>query len=74
MRIKMITTMAGPDGVRQAGKVYEVENELAATLLKGGFAEPVPERKQTAEIKPKERAVGRGQKKEALDVAENPES
>jgi len=84
MKVKMISTWAGPEGVRLAGAVYELPETTALHLLNNGFAEPVRERTRTAAIQPPETAIGkavRGRqktetnqnaqpKKEAHDVAE----
>lgn len=43
MRIRMKTTMAGPEGVRQAGQEYDVAADLAAQLVDGGYAELIAE-------------------------------
>lgn len=40
MEIRMRTLSAGPRGVRQAGKKYEVETAEANELIAGGFAVP----------------------------------
>jgi len=37
-KVKLITTMAGPDGVHWAGTVVEFEDVQADALVKGGFA------------------------------------
>ncbi len=41
MRIKMITTSAGPNGVKQAGRTYEVSAAEGRSLCQGGYASPV---------------------------------
>lgn len=41
MRIKMITTSAGPDGVRQPGSVYDVPKAEAEALIEAHAAVPV---------------------------------
>jgi hypothetical protein len=38
MKIKMLTLDAGPDGVREPGKIYEVPNAEAKQLIAGGYA------------------------------------
>lgn len=38
MKIKMLTLQAGPDVVRQAGKVYDVPTKEAESLIAGGYA------------------------------------
>lgn len=64
MRIRMTKTAAGPDGVKMAGKVYDVPVQEARSLGAAGAAiflekppwpaEPVTE---TASIQPEEAAV-----------------
>ena len=41
MKIKMITLMAGPNGSRMPGKIYDVPAQEAETLIAGGYAEKV---------------------------------
>ena len=41
MWIEMKTLMAGPGGVREAGKVYDVPDKEAKALIEGGYAEQV---------------------------------
>ncbi len=41
MKIKMLTLMAGPDGVRQPGRVYDLPPAEAAALIEAGAAEKV---------------------------------
>lgn len=38
MRIEMLTLAAGPEGVLEVGRVYEVAKGLGQGLLDGGFA------------------------------------
>lgn len=38
MKVRMITTMAGPDGTAVAGSVVDVPSEKAEALVHGGFA------------------------------------
>lgn len=38
MKIKMLTLQAGPQGVREAGKTYEVPEKEAKALIVGGYA------------------------------------
>lgn len=38
MLIKMVTLMAGPLGVREAGKIYEVPDVEAGALIEGKYA------------------------------------
>ena len=37
-KVKLITTMAGPDGVHSSGAVVEFEDVQADDLVKGGYA------------------------------------
>lgn len=41
MKIKMLTLSAGPAGIRQPGKVYDLSPEEAARLIEAGYAEKV---------------------------------
>ena len=41
MRIKMITTAAGPDGVWPAGTIQDVSDVQARAMIAQGFAEAV---------------------------------
>ena len=43
MKIKMLTNMAGPDGVAAPGTVIERPEAAAYDLIERGFAEQVPE-------------------------------
>jgi hypothetical protein len=47
MRIKMLTTAAGPDGVYLAGQVVNVYDKLAEAFIAGGYAKKIEEHKQT---------------------------
>ncbi len=38
MQLRMLSTMAGPDGVRHAGAIHEFDEATAEALVKGGFA------------------------------------
>lgn len=38
MNVKMLTLDAGPDGVRQPGKIYDVPANEAKALIAGGYA------------------------------------
>lgn len=46
MRVKMLTTAAGPDGVFLAGQVVDVDDRLAKAFIAGGYAEYLEEPKQ----------------------------
>lgn len=70
MRIKMKSTMAGPDGNASPGQVIDVPDTEARALLAGGYAEAVdpPQESQTvaaqetATTPPPERAGRRRRK------------
>ena len=38
MRVRMLTTAAGPDGVYMAGEVWEMPDRLALAMVAAGFA------------------------------------
>ena len=40
MKVRMRTTMAGPAGVVQAGRIASVSRKRAKELIDGGYAEP----------------------------------
>jgi hypothetical protein len=40
-KVRMKTLDAGPNGVRQIGQVYDVDDKEAKELVEGGFAEYV---------------------------------
>jgi len=40
MKITMRTLSAGPSGILEPGKIYEIENKFAQALIGGGFAVP----------------------------------
>lgn len=42
MKVKMNVLSAGPNGIRQVGRVYEVSEAEGKELLAGKFAELVP--------------------------------
>jgi len=61
MRIKMKTTMAGPEGVASADAVTDVDPRRADALIEGGYAEPVepwvPKRRRRRKAKAPENAT-----------------
>ncbi len=59
MRVRMITTMAGPEVSALAGQEVELDNETAVPLIKGGYAQPVKAAIETAAIKQPEKAAAR---------------
>ena len=63
-RIRLLTLMAGPNGTRQAGTVYNAPRAEAAALVKAGSAVLVKEetkkkerKKETADTTPPENAA-----------------
>lgn len=48
-KVKMKTLSAGPDGVMDIGKVYDVTAKEAKALIEGRYAEAVDEPKEAAE-------------------------
>ncbi len=62
MKVRLRTTMAGPEGAFPPGSVIEASVEEAEMLIAGGFAEPVDAASvkpdvETAAIEPGSRAV-----------------
>lgn len=58
MRVKMLTTAAGPEGVFPAGQVVDVDEKLAKAFIAGGYAEVVDKPiVESAVIEPPEKAV-----------------
>jgi hypothetical protein len=47
MKVKMITLDAGPEGVKQPGQIYNVDDKEGKDLLDGGYAEKVEESQQS---------------------------
>ncbi len=45
MRVKLHTTMAGPDGCHRDGETVEYSEKVCKALIAGGFAERVDEPK-----------------------------
>ena len=52
MKIRLITLMAGPEGVFPPGSVIEVSPEEARALIAGGYAEPVPHLAAAPKVEP----------------------
>ena len=52
MKIRLITLMAGPEGVFPPGSVIEVSPEEARALIAGGYAEPVPRPAAAPKVEP----------------------
>ena len=59
MKVRLLTLMAGPEGVVHPGAVIEVSPEEAEALITGGFAERVEQsgKPETAEPAPVETAA-----------------
>lgn len=70
--IRMITLAAGPQGVLQPGKVYQVDDALAAALIAGRCAVLAPSDKaiEATVIEPPERAVTPRPQRRSRGVAE----
>lgn len=54
MKVRLVTLMAGPDGVVQAGSVLDLPADHGRALVEGGHAKMVEE----ARVEAPERAVG----------------
>ena len=52
MKIKHVSRMAGPDGVFHPGTIREIDDEIGAQLIAGGYAASVEEPSE-AEAAPK---------------------
>ena len=65
MRVTMLATAAGPDGVYLSGQSYDLDDALADVLVRGGYAIPQPgvqqagPRAEVATIVPPETADAR---------------
>jgi hypothetical protein len=59
MKVRLITLMAGPEGVVHPGALIEVSVEEAGALMAGGFAEPAeqPAKPEAVEPAPVETAA-----------------
>lgn len=44
MKVKMVSTAAGPDGVFLAGRDYEVSAKQGKELCSGGYATPIAQK------------------------------
>jgi len=62
-KVKLLTTMAGPEGCFVPGQVIDVDEKKAKELISGGYAEAVEEKTvkpaeaEAAAIEPPEKAV-----------------
>jgi hypothetical protein len=64
MRVRMLTTAAGPDGVYRVGEIWTVDPITASQLIAGNFAVSVdtneaPAAVETAVLSPPENADAR---------------
>ncbi len=57
MRIRMLTTIAGPTLAASAGQNIEVDATTATALLDGGFAEALKAEAETATVEAQEEAI-----------------
>ena len=57
MKIRLITLMAGPEGVFPPGSVIDPPREEAEALISAGYAERLEHPPETASIEPGIRAV-----------------
>lgn len=65
MRIRMLTIMAGPDGIVHPGQEVDLAPERARELIDGGFAEAIARPEPEKAVKPKpETAAGPKVKKD----------
>jgi len=49
MRVRMLTKMAGPRGVVEAGRIVDLPDHVAGPLLAGGYAEALAAEEATIE-------------------------
>ena len=64
MKVRMLATSAGPDGIRHIGGEYDVSPEEGKDLCSGGYAVPVGEL-------PVERAEKRAPRRRARTAADD---
>ena len=57
MRVRMITTLAGPQGAASAGQEVDLDAKTATALIEGGYARAVKAPVETAALQPPEKAV-----------------
>ncbi len=65
MRIRMLTTIAGPTLAASAGQEIEVDAETATALLDGGFAEALKAEAETAAVEAPEKTTAPAPKRRA---------
>ncbi len=74
MKIKMLTLEAGPEGVREPGKIYQVPDAEAKRLIAGGFAVDATYLDEPVRRRAPERAVGRrGKTATETDAGDSPD-
>ena len=58
MKVRMVKTAAGPDGVWMAGRIYDLPNALAKQFIEANAAISLePAKIETEAVEPQERAV-----------------
>ena len=67
MRVRILTSFAGPCGSHVAGEEVDLNSDLAVELLNAGYAEPVGETRETASMEaPETAAKKRGRPRKVL--------
>lgn len=59
MKVKMITLDAGPNGVKEPGKTYNVDAKEAKELIDGGYAEAISVTKEEPREESREEPKGK---------------
>ncbi len=74
MKIKILTLMAGPDGIRKPGQVFDLPQDEADALIAGGYAEKMDATAKAAASAPRAATRGRGRTatKPEADAEANP--
>lgn len=62
MKIRMLTSMSGPDVQRRRGDELEMSTDEAGRLIEAGFAEPV-------RSEPREKAMSRAPREKAASTS-----
>lgn len=68
MRVRLLTTMAGPSGNHFAGSVVDLAEDQARDLIAGGYAVEIVQ--ETAAETPQETATDQAQETAAEDAGE----